>query len=277
MIDWLNKDFYLEKNKMAYDNILFQIDKDIAVITFNRPKRLNSLSGVLLDEFSDALDRIGTNEKIRVLILTGTGDKAFVAGADIQEISNLNPLNAKLFAEKGQRILFRLQKLPIPVIAAVNGYALGGGSEIVLACDFAYASETATLGLPEITLGIIPGFGGTQQLPRLAGIPRAKEMIYTGEMISAEKAYEYGLINKVCSPETLLDKVLETAGKIAAKGKVSVRAAKEAINSSINTDIETGLRLEADAFAICMASFDAKEGTTAFMEKRKPDFKGHEK
>ncbi len=259
---------------MAYHNILFQIDEDIALIIFNRPKRLNALSGALLDEFSDALDRIEANEEIRVLILTGAGDKAFVAGADIREISELNTLSAKMFAEKCQRILGRLQNLPIPVIAAVNGYALGGGCEIMLACDFAYASETATLGLPEISLGIIPCFGGTQRLPRLAGISRAKEMIYTGEMISAEKAYEYGLVNQVCSPELLLDKVLKTAKKIAGKGKVSVRSAKEAINIGLTTDVDTGLRIEANAFAICMASPDAKEGTNAFMKRHKPDFKG---
>ena len=259
---------------MAYEYILFQEDEGIASITFNRPKQRNALNGKLLEEFSDALDRIEGNEDIRVLILTGAGDKAFVAGADIKEISECNTLSAKLFAEKGQRILNRLQRLSVPVIAAVNGYALGGGSEIVLACDFAYASENAMLGLPEINLGIIPGFGGTQRLPRLIGTGRAKELIYTGEMISAEKAYEYGLVNRVCTPELLLDKVLETAKKIAGKGKVSVRAAKQAINSGMNADLETGLRFEADAFAICMASPDAQEGTKAFKEKREPDFKG---
>jgi enoyl-CoA hydratase len=160
---------------MAYQYIIFDLDDNIALITFNRPDRLNALSNALLDEFSDVLDRIESDENIRVLILTGVGDKAFVAGADIKEISECNSLSARLFSKKGQRVISKLQGLPIPVIAAVNGYALGGGCEIVLACDFAYASETAMLGFPEITLGIIPGFGGTQRLARLIGTARAKE------------------------------------------------------------------------------------------------------
>ncbi len=259
---------------MEYKYITFVVEEDVAWITFNRPKSLNALSDALFDEFSEALDRIVENEAVRVLILTGAGEKAFVAGADIGEIAACNPLSAKLFAEKGQRAIGRLQSLPIPVIAAVNGYALGGGAEIVLACDFAYASETAMLGLPEITLGVIPGFGGTQRLPRLVGAARAKEMILTGEMISAADAMKFGMINKVCRPEVLWDEALETAKKIAAKGKVSVRAAKETINCGLNADLETGLRLEADAFAVCIASEDAAEGTSAFLEKRKPAFKG---
>ena len=259
---------------MDYENIIFKQEENIAWITFNRPKSLNALSSVLLDEFSDALDRVAANEDIRVLILTGAGDKAFVAGADIKEIAECNTLTAKLFAEKGQRVIGKLQELSIPAIAAVNGYALGGGSEIVLGCDFAYASENAKLGLPEITLGVIPGFGGTQRLSRLVGTARAKEMIFTGEMISAEEALRYGLVNKVCSPEDLLDEALKTARTIASRGKVSIRAAKEVVNSGMNADLETGLRLEADAFAICVASEDALEGTTAFLEKRKAEFKG---
>jgi enoyl-CoA hydratase len=259
---------------MEYKNIVFTVEEDVAWITFNRPKSLNALSDALFDEFSDALDRIVENEEVRVLILTGAGEKAFVAGADIREIAACNALGAKLLAEKGQRVIGRLQTLPIPVIAAVNGYALGGGAEIVLACDFAYASETAMLGLPEITLGLVPGYGGTQRLPRLVGIARAKEMIFTGEMISAADALQFGMINKICRPEVLLDETLKTAKKIAGKGKVSVRAAKETINSGLNADLETGLRLEANAFGLCMASQDAVEGTSAFLEKRKPAFKG---
>jgi enoyl-CoA hydratase len=259
---------------MAYEYIIFDLEDNIALIGFNRPNQLNALSGALLDEFSDSLDRIEDDENIRALILTGTGDKSFVAGADIKEISECNPLSARLLAEKGQRVISKLQSLSIPVIAAVNGYALGGGCEIVLACDFAYASETALLGFPEITLGIIPGFGGTQRLARLIGTGKAKEMIFTGNMISAAVAQEYGMINKVCARETLLDEVKKTAKTIASKGKVSVRAAKEIINIGMNTDLDTGLALEANAFAICMASQDAREGTLAFLEKRKPVFKG---
>jgi enoyl-CoA hydratase len=160
------------------------------------------------------------------------------------------------------------------VIAAVNGYALGGGSEIALACDFIYASENAMFGLPEISLGIIPGFGGTQRLPRLVGINKAKEMIFTGKMVPAAEAAEIGLVNKVCTPDVLMEEVSKTAKAIAAKGRVALRAAKQAINRGIHTDLTTGCGIELDAFALCMASEDAKEGTAAFLEKRKPVFKG---
>ncbi len=259
---------------MAYENIIFEVEDGIAVITFNRPKALNALNRDLLDEFSRALEEIAADEAIRVLILTGSGDKSFVAGADITELAQCNPLQAKLFARKGQSIISRLQDLSIPVIAAVNGFALGGGSEMALACDFIYASENALFGLPEITLGIIPGFGGTQRLSRLIGMNRAKEMIFTGQMIPAEEAFNLGFVNKVLSPESLLDAVRKTAGAIAAKGKVSLRAAKQVINAGINVDLATGCAMEVDAFAMCMASADAREGTTAFLEKRKAEFKG---
>ena len=259
---------------MDYNNIIFTIDAGIATITFNRPKALNALSNDLLSEFNDALDEIIRNESIRVLILTGSGDKSFIAGADITELATFNTLQAKVFAQTGHDIISRLPELPIPVIAAVNGYALGGGSEMALACDFIYASTTAMFGLPEITLGLIPGFGGTQRLPRIIGRNRAKEMIFTGKMISAEEAEKIGLVNRICSPESLLENVLKTARSISAKGRVALRAAKQAVNAGIETDLGTGCRLEIDAFALCMASEDAKEGTQAFLEKRPPQFKG---
>jgi enoyl-CoA hydratase len=259
---------------MAYENILFQVEEGIATITFNRPKALNALNGALLEEFAAALTEIEANEDIRVLVLTGAGEKSFVAGADISEIATFNTLQAKLFARKGQLIINRLQDLSIPVIAAVNGFALGGGSEIALACDFIYAAEVARFGLPEISLGIIPGFGGTQRLSRVVGPAMAKEMIFTGKMISAQEAAAMGMVNVVCPADTLMDDVLKTAGVIAAKGKVSLRAAKQAISSGLNTDLATGLKIEVDAFALCMASQDAKEGTGAFLEKRKAQFNG---
>lgn len=259
---------------MAYENIIFEVAQGIATITFNRPNALNALNGKLLDEFSAALDAIAPDEAIRVLILTGAGEKSFVAGADINELAAFDTLQAKLFSRKGQTIIGRLQELAIPVIAAVNGYALGGGSEMALACDFVYASENAMFGLPEITLGIIPGFGGTQRLPRLIGSSRAKEMIFTGRMIPAAEAEKIGLVNRVMPRETLMEETLKTAGAIAAKGKVSLRAAKQAINSGLNVDLATGCQIEVDAFAICMASEDGKEGTHAFLEKRKAEFKG---
>jgi enoyl-CoA hydratase len=259
---------------MAYDNIIFNVEDGIALITFNRPKALNALSTDLLQELSDALDEIAKNEDIRILILTGAGEKSFVAGADITELAKFNALQGKNFAEKGQSIINKLQELPIPVIAAVNGFALGGGTEIALACDFIYASENAMFGQPEINLGLIPGFGGTQRLPRLIGKNMAKEMILTGKMIPVDEAKMMGLVNKVCTQEALMDEVMKTAKTIVSKGKVSIRAAKEAINNGMNVGLATGCTIEIDAFALCMASEDAKEGTAAFLEKRKADFKG---
>ena len=259
---------------MTYENIIFKTDDGIATIVFNRPEALNALNDDLLKEFSLALDDISKNEDIRVLILTGAGEKAFVAGADITELSTFNSLQAKVFAQKGQKTINKLQELAIPVIAAVNGFALGGGSEVALACDFIYASENAVFGLPEITLGIMPGFGGTQRLPRLIGKNMAKEMIFTVKMIKADEAYQIGLANKVCPAKSLMDEVLKTAKTIALKGKVSLRCAKHAVNTGMNSDLVTGCNNEIDAFALCFASEDAKEGTSAFLEKRKAQFKG---
>jgi enoyl-CoA hydratase len=259
---------------MAYQNINLESKEGVAVLTFNRPKALNALNNDLLDELAEAVDRVGTDEAIRVLVLTGAGEKAFVAGADITELATFNTLQAKLFARKGHDIIGKLQKLAIPVIAAVNGFALGGGSEIALACDFIYASEKANFGLPEINLGLIPGFGGTQRLPRLIGSNLAKEMIFTGKMIPASEALTIGLANKVCPPEALMEEVMNTARVIASKGRVALRSAKQAINDGSNTDLTTGCSIEINAFALCMASQDGKEGTTAFIEKRKAVFKG---
>jgi enoyl-CoA hydratase len=260
--------------KMAYENIICDVNEGIATITFNRPKALNALNRALLDELSDALDQIAADEDIRVLVLTGAGDKSFVAGADITELATCNSLSAKVFSEKGHSILRKLQQLPIAVIAAVNGFALGGGSEIAIASDFIYASENAKFGLPEINLGVIPGFGGTQRLPRLIGTNMAKEMIFTGKMISGAEALQIGLANKVVPQEQLMEEVLKTAKEIAAKGRVALREAKQAVNRGMNVDLITGCSIEIDAFAVSFASPDAKEGTTAFVEKRKAEFKG---
>ncbi len=259
---------------MAYENIIFELSDGIATITFNRPKALNALNEALLKEFSQTLDDIAKNEDVRVLILTGAGEKAFVAGADITELSTFNTLQAKAFSQKGHKTIDKLQELAIPVIAAVNGFALGGGSEVALACDFIYASENAVFGLPEINLGIMPGFGGTQRLPRLIGKNMAKEMIFTGKMVKADEAHRMGLANKVYPPESLMDEVLKTATTIAAKGKVSLRCAKHAVNMGMNSDLMTGCNIEIDAFSLCFATEDAKEGTSAFLEKRKAEFKG---
>ena len=260
--------------QMAYENIIFQAEKGIATITFNRPKALNAINSDLLREFSQALDEVAENEDIRVLVLTGAGEKAFVAGADIKELATFNSLGAKFFARKGQNIINKLQELPIPVIAAVNGFALGGGTEIALAADFIYASENAAFGQPEINLGLIPGFGGTQRLPRLVGTNIAKEIIFSGKMVPAAEADKIGLVNKVCPADSLMEEVMKTAATIASKGRVSLCLAKEAVNNGINADLATGCGIEIEAFALCFTSEDANEGTAAFIEKRKPEFKG---
>jgi len=259
---------------MEFENIIYEEKDGIATITFNRPKALNAINGDLLGEFSRALDHIGESEEIRVLILTGAGDKSFVAGADITELATFNALEARHFSTLGHRVIGKLQQLSIPVVAAVNGFALGGGSEIALACDFIYASENAKFGLPEITLGLIPGFGGTQRLPRLIGKNRAKELIFTGKMIPAAEAFEIGMVNRVLSADHLMTETNKTAGVIAAKGKASLRAAKFAVNNGMDVDLDTGCAMEIDAFALCYGSEDAKEGTAAFLEKRKAEFKG---
>ncbi len=259
---------------MTYSSLELNNADGIATLTFNRPKALNALNSSLLEELADALDSINKDEDVRVLILTGAGEKAFIAGADITEIATLTPLAAKKFAQFGQDIISKLQGLAIPVIAAVNGYALGGGCEMALACDFIYASEKALFGLPEITLGLIPGFGGTQRLPRLIGANLAKEMIFTGKHLTAAEAKDIGLVNKIFASEELLPAVNEIARLISAKGKASLCAAKQTVNQGLNAHLVTGLGIERDAFALCLANPDAKEGTSAFLEKRKPVFNG---
>lgn len=259
---------------MSFNTLILDIQDQIATITFNRPKAMNALNNELFDEFVQAVDQVEQNDHIKVLILTGAGGKAFVAGADISELATMDALKAKYFSRKGQKAFRKLENLPIPTIAAVNGFALGGGAEAALACDFIYASDKSVFGLPEITLGLIPGFGGTQRLPRLVGTSLAKELLFTGKTISAQQAFEFGIVNKVCTPETLMEDVMKTASLIALRGKVSLRAAKEAVQSGMDTDLETGCKIENDSFGICMTSDDAKEGTAAFLEKRKPVFKG---
>ena len=259
---------------MEFKHIIVQNDQGVVTITFNRPKTLNALNGELLDELLCALTDLNNSEDVRVVVLTGAGEKAFVAGADINEINRLTPVQAKVFAQKGHEAIGMLQELPVPVIAAVNGFALGGGSEIALACDFIYASENAKFGLPEINLGLIPGFGGTQRLARLVGKNLAKEMIFTGKMISADDARQIGMVNQVCAPDKLMDDVRKVADIISQKGKVALRAAKQTVNTGMDVDLKTGCEMEINAFALCIACEDAKEGTGAFLEKRKANFKG---
>lgn len=259
---------------MSYKNIIFEAEGNVAVIKFNRPKALNAINPDVLTELNDALDKIEADTSIKVLVLTGEGEKAFVAGADIAYMVALSPLKARRFSRDGQGLLFRLEKLPIPVIACVNGFALGGGTEIAMACDFIYASEKAKFGQPEINLGIIPGFGGTQRLSRLVGTAMAKELCMTGIIISAQEAKDMGLANKVFPHESLWEETMKTANVLASKGKVAIKAIKHCIDRGYDLDVQSGCYMEADAFAVCKTSPDAKEGMSAFLEKRKPEFKG---
>ncbi|MDY6881915.1 MAG: enoyl-CoA hydratase-related protein [Thermodesulfobacteriota bacterium] len=270
----MNLKIDVKETMMAYENIIFERDGDVAVIKFNRPKALNAINQAVLSEVADALDKIEADKSVRVLVLTGEGEKAFVAGADIAHLTKLDPLQSRTFSREGQELFFRFEMLPIPVIASVNGFALGGGCEIAMACDFIYASSNAKFGLPEINLGLIPGFGGTQRLPRLVGKALAKEMCMTGGMISADEAKDIGLVNKVFPPEKLWEETMKTAGIMASKGKVSMRAAKRSVDRGVNLDLRSGCYYEAEAFMACASSPDMKEGTAAFLEKRKPEFKG---
>jgi enoyl-CoA hydratase len=259
---------------MEYENIIFGKDGHVAIIKFNRPKALNAINPAVLAEVNSALETIESDPDTRVLVLTGEGEKAFVAGADISHMVNLSPLEGRKFSREGHNLLFRLGRLPIPVIACVNGFALGGGTEIAMACDFIYASETAKFGQPEINLGIIPGFGGTQRLSRLVGKAMAKELCMSGTIISASEAKEIGLVNKMFPPEDLWGETMKTAQLLASKGRVSMRGVKHCIDRGFDVDLKSGCYMEADAFAMCMASPDGKEGMAAFLEKRKPQFKG---
>jgi enoyl-CoA hydratase len=260
---------------MSYENILFEVKDDgVALLTVNRPKALNALNPQTLDEIDRAIDEVEQNDKIKVLVITGAGDKAFIAGADITEFPKMNALQAYKFAEKGQNVFFRLEQLPKPVIACVNGFALGGGCELAMSCDFIYASEKAKFGQPEINLGIIPGFGGTQRLARLVGRAKAKELCMTGEMISAEEAKNIGLVAKIFPAESLLDETLKIASALAQKSQIAIRAIKRVIDEGIGSDLRTACQLEVNAFALTFVSEDAREGVQAFLEKRKASFKG---
>lgn len=259
---------------MAYENILFEIRDGVAVLTFNRPKALNALNLATLKEVTEVLDRIEEDRTIRVLVLTGAGEKAFVAGADISGFPSMNPLEARKFAEVGQAIFFKLEQLPIPVIACVNGFALGGGCEIAMSCDFIYASDKARFGQPEVNLGLIPGFGGTQRLARLVGRAKAKELCMTGEMIDAQQARELGLVAKVFPADQLFEETMKVARLLATRPAGVLRSIKQLVNRGLDTDLKTACALEVEAFGLCFASKDAREGVAAFLEKRKPEFKG---
>ncbi len=258
---------------MSYKTIKLEVSEAIALLTFNQPEVLNALNPEMINEFHNALGDVHKMPEVKVLVLTGAG-KAFVAGADIRILQGLDPLGAKHFAQKGQAALFALEAMDVPIFACVNGFALGGGSEIAMACDFVCASVDAKLGQPEINLGVMPGFGGTQRLARLVGKGRAKELCMSGRMITAQEAFAMGLVTRIFPADTLMDETMEIARTIAEKGRVALRAVKHVIDDGFDIDLKAACALEADAFSICFASPDQKEGTTAFLEKRAPKFTG---
>ncbi|QXE91342.1 enoyl-CoA hydratase/isomerase family protein [Geomonas subterranea] len=259
---------------MPYQNLLLDKKDGVALLTVNRPKVLNSLNEEVLDELLHAFEVLDLDRSVRAVVLTGAGEKAFVAGADIAAMADYNVEQALAFAKKGQQLMALIGRVRKPVIAAVNGFALGGGLELALACDFAYASDNAKLGLPEVTLGIMPGFGGTQNLPRLVGRYRANELIFLGKVVNAVEAKSWGLVMAVFPPERLLDEALETAAKIAGNGVIGVARAKDAVKSGLDMSLADGMNHEAVSFASLFASQDQKEGMTAFVQKRKPAFVG---
>ena len=259
---------------MAYQNLLFDVEDGIAVLTFNRPKVLNALDAATIAELGEAVARVEADRTIRGLVLTGAGEKAFVAGADIARMSAMTALEARRFAETAHAILARMEALPIVTIAAVNGFALGGGCEVAMACDLVYASEKAKFGQPEVNLGIIPGFGGTQRLTRRVGVPRALELVLSGDMVDAAKAKEIGLALEVLPAAELLGFAKGQARKIASRGPVAVAAAKRLVREGADADLRTANELERQAFAAIFATDDAREGMKAFVEKRAAAFKG---
>jgi enoyl-CoA hydratase len=259
---------------MEYKNILFEVEDGVAIVTFNRPKALNAMNSETMCELMDAVNRIRADEAIKVMILTGSGEKAFVAGADISQMQDMRPQAALAFMELGHETMRLMETMPKPVIAAVNGFALGGGTEISMSCDFRFASENARFGQPEILIGLIPGWGGTQRLARLIGIGRAKELIMGGEQIDAKRAFEIGLVNRVYPLDQLMAETKKFAKKLANLPGFALKMAKHAINFGYDLSLDNANRLEMECCAQCFSTDDQKEGMKAFLEKRKPNFKG---
>ncbi len=250
--------------------ITYEVEGQIGIITINRPKALNALNSAVLDELDKTLDAVD-QEAIRCLILTGAGEKSFVAGADISEMSTLTKAEGEAFGKKGNDVFRKLETFPIPVIAAVNGFALGGGCEISMSCDIRICSENAVFGQPEAGLGITPGFGGTQRLARIVGTGKAKEMIYGARNIKAEEAYRIGLVNNVYPAEELMPAAKKLASTIARNAPIAVRNCKRAINEGIQVDMDQAIVIEEKLFGSCFETCDQKEGMNAFLEKRKVD------
>jgi enoyl-CoA hydratase len=259
---------------MGYENILYEKREGIAFITFNRPKVLNALNRKTIEELHHALVDARDAAAVRVVILTGAGEKAFVAGADINELAQQSPVNGKEFSLYGQGVFHLLETIGKPSICAINGFALGGGCELALSCSIRLVSKTARIGQPEVKLGIIPGYGGSQRLARLCGKGMAHELCLTGEMISAEEAQRIGLVNRLYEPAELMPAAEAMAKKIIEKAPLAVKYCMEAIERGVEMPQEEGLFLEATLFGLCCATDDMREGTKAFLEKRAPEFKG---
>jgi enoyl-CoA hydratase len=256
---------------MEYDHLILEKENELAIVKINRPP-VNALNSEVVTEIHQMFEELEKDDQVKVIILTGEG-KAFVAGADISEMVDFGPEGGAEFSKKGQAAFDKIENTPKPVIAAINGFALGGGCEIAMACDIRIAVEGAKLGQPEVNLGVIPGFAGTQRLPRLVGKGKAKELIFTGNMITAEEAEKIGLVNQVLTPEELMSTAKDMAKIIASKGPAAVRAAKHAINEGVNYELSKGLEIENEAFAKLFETEDQKEGMKAFLEKRKPEWK----
>lgn len=259
---------------MAYENILREDDGGIATVTINRPDKLNALNDATIGELQHCFDALGADDSVKGVIVTGSGEKAFIAGADISELASQTSLSARPLSMKGQRLMSTIEDTPKPVIAAVNGYAFGGGCELALACHFRYAADNAVLGLPEVTLGIIPGYGGTQRLPRIVGKGRAMELILTAGRVDAEEAHRIGLVNKVFPQAELLPATRKSLGKILSFGPVATTFALDAVNHGSEMPLADGLNYEATFFGLLASTNDLKEGMTAFLEKRPPKFTG---
>ncbi len=259
---------------MAYETLLVETQERICTVKVNRPKALNALNPQVLEDLIQAFEKINADEQVGAVLLTGEGEKAFVAGADIAAMKEMNALDARRFCELGHRAMNTVETCRKPVVAAVHGFCLGGGMELALSCDFIYASENAKLGLPEVNLGLFPGFGGTQRLARLVGRARAKELVFTARMISADEALQMGIVNRVLTPDVLMEEVGKTLREILSKGPVAVELAKRVINQGTDLDLNSGLTLEASTFPLIFATEDRIEGVTAFLEKRKAQFRG---
>jgi enoyl-CoA hydratase len=259
---------------MGFENVKLEKKNHIAYVTIDRPKVLNALNMATMGELQEVFTDLAADKDTRVVILTGGGEKAFVAGADINELAKNNAVEAKAYTHRGQAVLDLIENLGKPVIACVNGFALGGGCEIAMACTMRLASEAAKFGQPEVKLGIIPGYGGTQRLPRLVGKGLAMQLVLTGEMISAQEAHRIGLVNEVLPADKLILRAEEIAGKIIGMSPLAIQYCMEAVNEGMNMTLQEGLFLEATLFAVCCASEDKNEGTRAFLEKRKANFQG---